>query len=87
MASYVNPHNGNRRQLGKFTPFLGAFFLGPLYFLAKGHWPAALIMAVLYAPLAASAWPLVLFLQFIVAFFARGIMRRHYTTRGYEVAA
>ena len=86
MTQYVNPHTGQRRTLGRITPFLGALFLGPVYFLAKGHWPACLIMAVLYAPLVA-VWPLLLFLQFIVAFFAGAIMRRHYATRGFEVAA
>ncbi|WP_025661758.1 hypothetical protein [Rhizobium sp. IBUN] len=82
MVTYVNSHNGHRRKLGKFTPFLGALFFGPVYFLAKGVWPAFLIMATVYAPLV-QVWPFLLFIQLIVAFFAAVIVRRHHISRGF----
>lgn len=87
MKVFVNPHNGHTRKLGRITSFIGAALFGPIYFLAKGHWPAFLIMLVMLTPAFFISWGFAIFLEVVVAFFAYGIIRRHYLSRGFEVQA
>lgn len=87
-TTFHNEFNGHRRQVRGSTAFLGAFFLGPLYFAFKGAWPAFLVTGIVnfFALMALGGNPLLaLFINALfVAPFAARIVRRHYASHGFQ---
>ena len=72
------------------SPGLWTLFFGPLYFLVKGLWKhffiyIGIIIASIFflEALEYTGRPPVLLLQIIYAFFANGIVRKHYLRKGW----
>jgi hypothetical protein len=76
--AFRHPTNGYVETCG--APWLFALLFGGFYFLAKGIWAHAAISLILTIPTFGWAW-------LIYPFFARGIVRAHYLSRGWTEVA
>lgn len=81
--TFENPTNGYRETVSG-NSIAGAFFLGPLYLLAKGLWTHALIWTCIAVALAMLAKPAVLILLPIYATVTPSLMKAHFLRKGWK---
>ena len=73
--NFENPTNGYRESVS--SPWLWVLLFGTFYFAVKGVWTHAIVSLVLALLTVGITW-------LIYPFFASGIMRRHYLSKGWK---
>ena len=72
---YTNPVNDYMESFGSVSAFFATLIFGPFYFLYRKVWVHAIISALLADPTDGLSWV-------IYPFFIKGILRKHYLSKG-----
>lgn len=77
--TYINQANGHRETVGTLGPVIWTLLFGPLYFMVRGVWSHAVLSIIIGIITVGLSW-------FIYPFFAPGIVRKNYLSRGWKEA-